>query len=442
MVGAGIAGLAAARQLTDAGHDVVIIEARNRIGGRIHTSQQWGDASVDLGASWIHGTAGNPITDLALAAGANLSTTDDNLAEGYDVNGTAFTNAQWNRLAQLQSAVGSAVVEGQNANRDAPLFDTVVDGVDFDNLPPSDQRMVSYLLTETEQTYSGATADLSTYWFDSGSFFGGDEAIFLDGYRVITEHLAQGLQIELGQRVIHIDATGSGVTVMTDLGTFSGDQAIVTLPLGVLKSGDVQFLPGLPSAMQSAVETLQMGTLNKVYLRFPSAFWPTQLDWLQHLPANDGEWTNWLSLARHVNQPVLMAFNAAAFGTAIEAWSDAEIVDAGMARLRTLFGNGIPNPTDFQITRWNSDPFTRGSYSFMTVGSHPDMRDALAGNINGKVFFAGEATSREYASTVHGAYLSGLRAAGEIMGSSLFGDGFESGNTNAWSQTSLARLVR
>ncbi len=138
-----------------------------------------------------------------------------------------------------------------------------------------------------------------------------------------------------------------------------------------------------------------------------------------------------------------MAFNAAAFGTAIEAWTDAEIVDAGMARLRTIFGNGIPNPSDFQITRWSSNPFTRGSYSFMTVGSDPSMRDALAGNINGKVFFAGEATSREYASTVHGAYLSGLRAAGEIMGDGLFGDGFESGDTAAWSNsTGLQRSAR
>ena len=86
-----------------------------------------------------------------------------------------------------------------------------------------------------------------------------------------------------------------------------------------------------------------------------------------------------------------------------------------MQTLRHLFGATIPNPLDYQVTRWGADPFARGSYSFNAVGALPEMRDQLGASLGGKLFFAGEATERHYASTVHGAYLSGVRAAKEVV---------------------------
>lgn len=187
--------------------------------------------------------------------------------------------------------------------------------------------------------------------------------------------------------------------------------------------------------MQQAIDTLRMGVLNKTYLRFPTTFWPNGT-WLSQTPQRHGQWANWLNVEPVAGQPVLMGFNAADFGAEIESWTDQDIVSHGMDRLRSIFGTGIPDPTDFQITRWGSDPYSRGSYSFLPVGAHPSMRDALAGHLEDRIFFAGEATNRQYYPTVHGAYLSGLEAAAKVdaasNGPGIFADGFDSGDTRRW----------
>ncbi len=436
VVGAGISGLAAARRLAAAGHDVLVLEARDRIGGRIATSSRWADAPVDLGASWIHGIKNNPIARIADDIGAQTVATDGDAARIYGVDGQPLNAMELFRLFRLQGKMAQAVDNGQDAEVDRSLYQTITAGIGFDQLPRRDQRFASLHMTEIEQGYAGSLHDLSTYWFDDGEEFGGDEVVFPQGYRVITDYLAMNLAIELGQTVTEIAASSSGVTVTTQKAIFSGDRAVVTLPLGVLKAGSVKFSPELPQAMQQAVDRLQMGVLNKAYLRFPRVFWPDKLDWVVQISEAHGQWNNWLNIHRAVQQPILMGFNAADFGREIESWSDQQIVAAGMERLRSIFGNSIPDPVDFQITRWASSPYSWGSYSFLTTGSHPSMRDALAGSLEDRIFFAGEAASRQYASTVHGAYLSGIAAAEKVDPTGLvFGDSFESADTSAWSST-------
>jgi len=115
------------------------------------------------------------------------------------------------------------------------------------------------------------------------------------------------------------------------------------------------------------------------------------------------------------NMPILLGFNAADRGRAIEAWSDEQIVASAMQTLRTIYGVSIPEPIDYQITRWATDPFSLGSYSYNPVGAVPRMRRELAAPLGKSVFFAGEASNEDYFGTAHGAYLSGLRAAKEIL---------------------------
>jgi len=189
---------------------------------------------------------------------------------------------------------------------------------------------------------------------------------------------------------------------------------LVTLPLGVLQAGSVRFTPVLPSAKQEAINKLGMGVLNKCYLRFAEAFWPEDVDWLEYIPTKRGEWTEWVSFTQAAKWPILLGFNAADHGREIEALSDPQIVSSAMQTLRTIFGADIPDPVDYQITRWASDPFALGSYSFNPVGTNPRMRTTLARPINNRLFFAGEATEQNHFSTAHGAYLSGLRAAKEM----------------------------
>lgn len=122
-----------------------------------------------------------------------------------------------------------------------------------------------------------------------------------------------------------------------------------------------------------------------------------------------------MSFKRSANAPILLGFNAADRGRAIEQMSEVQIVASAMQTLKTIFGAEIPSPIDYQLTRWASDPFALGSYSFNRVGSTPTMRKDLAAAMGTAVSFAGEATEDNHFGTAHGAYMSGLRAARNIL---------------------------
>jgi len=275
---------------------------------------------------------------------------------------------------------------------------------------------LNFVLNGTfEHEFAGSCDDLSALWFDNGEAFPGDDALFADGYHVIADHLAEGLKIELEQVVESIRQDSSSVRVTTQNKEHVADLALVTVPLGVLQNGVISFEPDLSASKQKAIQALGMGVLNKCYLKFPHAFWPTDVDWLEYISEHHGEWTEWVSFMRTLSRPVLLGFNAAKRGEEIETLSDQAIVDSAMATLRIVYGSKIPEPIDYQITRWAADPYSYGSYSFDPVGSTPVSRKALAKPEGERLFFAGEATNSAYSSTVHGAYLSGLRAANEML---------------------------
>jgi monoamine oxidase len=160
------------------------------------------------------------------------------------------------------------------------------------------------------------------------------------------------------------------------------------------------------------------GVLSKVFLRFPSIFWDN-VDWIEHVASvpRRGQFHQWLNCARVTDgTPVLLGFLGGFYGHDEEAnLTDAQIVADAMAALREMYGPNIPEPIGWQIPRWSTDPCTGGSYSFNKLGSTPSMRADLAAHINKRVFFAGEATHKDFFATVHGAYLSGLAAAAAIQ---------------------------
>ena len=415
VIGAGLSGLAAARELQAKGYEVVVLEGRDRIGGRIWTSTQWPDLPLDLGASWIHGVKGNPLTTLADSLSARRVQTHYDRNITYSSDGKPLTKKEETRLEVLRKQLRKAIDEAQEEEKDRSLrqvADQVREDSDGSALT---QRLLNFLLSsEFEQEYAGSAKELSTHWHDSAKAFPGDDALFAEGFHTLTKHLAEGLTIKLGHVVQEIAWSQTPVRVVISQGELMADQVLVTLPLGVLKAGRVRFAPALPKAKQQAIAGLGMGVLNKCYLRFNKVFWPDDVDWLEYISPKPGEWTEWVSFQRTLKQPVLLGFNAATQGKAIESWTDSQIVASAMATLRTIYGKGIPEPAGYQLTRWASDPFAHGSYSFQAVGSRPELRKELARPLNGKLFFAGEATEQNHSSTAHGAYLSGLRAAKEM----------------------------
>lgn len=416
VIGAGLAGLAAAHALRSDGHEVVVVEARDRVGGRIWTSRAWPDLPVDLGASWIHGTSGNPLTALADSAGAARLVTRYERAVTYGPSGRPLTDDEERRLAQVRSRLLGAIRRTRSQDDDLSVrqaIEPVVAGFAHDS---DERRFAAFVVqSELEQEYAGSAARLSAHRYDEADAFGGDDVLFAEGFGALTDHLAHGLDIRLGQVVREVHGDRSPVRVVTQDAVHEADRVLVTLPLGVLQAGTVRFSPALPRAKVRAIDTLGMGVLNKCVLRFERPFWPQDVDWLQHVaPTPDAAWPEWVSFWRAARWPVLLGFQAADAGRAIEDRPDEAIVADAMRTLRTVFGARIPEPTGFQLTRWARDPFARGSYSYNAVGSTPDLRHALAAPLGDRVYFAGEATHASHFGTAHGAWLSGVRAARDL----------------------------
>lgn len=416
VIGAGLSGLAAAQELHKQGHEVIVVEARERIGGRIWTSTQWDDMPLDFGATWIHGLQGNPLTDLAEQINAKLLTTSYDRAVTYNTSGFPLSDAESVRMEDLRTQVFGALKKAQGKDDDASIRQVINPLINQFDESAEDYRFINFILSGAiEQEYAGSAEYLSAQWYDSAKEFRGDHGLFAQGFKVIPELLAQGLQIELGQVVQEIQWQRSPVRVFTQNTEFIADHVVVTLPLGVLQAKSVRFSPELPHRKQNAIAKLGMGVLNKCYLRFPNVFWNADVDWLGYVAAKHGVWTEWVSFKQSANMPILLGFNAADQGRAIEAWTDQQIVASAMQTLKTIYGGSIPQPIDYQITRWARDPFALGSYSYNPVGAVPEMRQEIATSLENCLFFAGEASNKDYFGTAHGAYLSGLRAAQEIL---------------------------
>ncbi len=415
VVGAGMAGLGAARHLRSNGANVTVIEARNRIGGRTHTSHLWPDLPVDLGASWIHGESGNPMTALAEEIGVARTPTSYLRSVAFDAAGQAL---DFNSIAaQAKALVKAARKAVGNLDNDISLKVAIKSFPAWKKLAPIDRDAIRLAInTRIEHEYSGDWSRLSAWHFDDGSDFPGDEVVLNGGYGPIVTHLSAGLDIRLGEAVVEIAPVGAGIEVITTQGRYVADHAIVTLPLGVLKAGVVHFAQPLGRKRQHAINGLEMGLLNKCWLRFDHIFWPPDVDWIDYLGPEQGLWADWLNGVPSTGQPLLVGFNAAAAAVRLEKLDDRATTASAMEALRTMFGSAIPDPIDSQITRWRKDPYSRGSYSFNAVGTKAKDRSALFGaDWGGRLQFAGEAASHDHPGTSHGALMTGIAAAKALL---------------------------
>ncbi|WP_454782441.1 flavin monoamine oxidase family protein [Legionella sp. WA2022007384] len=415
VIGAGVSGITAARQLQKQGLSVLILEARDRIGGRV-----WTDYSqlkpFELGAGWIQGTKGNPITALSKQFGLQTLPYNFDNAKIYNAHGVPLSDKINAYMDKLENQFMRYINEHQeNDNQDISVENAYNDYVIEKNLNEEDARLLHYrLLASIQYEYAGDLSQLSMFEFNQDDSFEGGDLVFPNGYSQLPVNLAKGLKIELNKVVQDIDYQNLPIIVSTNHGRYKARYVLCTVPLGVLQKGIIHFHPDLPDTKKMAMSKLAMGVLDRVYLQFSHVFWDSAVDEINYLPAQGARWLEIVNLYKINQNPALMAFVSGKQAEQMELESDAEVVNDLMGHLRIIYGEKIPQPSYYKITHWYSDPFSYGSYSFIKIDGDGNAYNVLAQPVKQRLFFAGEATNAKFPATVHGAYLSGLRAANEI----------------------------
>jgi hypothetical protein len=241
---AGISGLGAARALADSGADVMVIEAR--------------------------------------------TPTSYERTLAYDGSGDTFN---FDDLAsEVERIVEAARDAVDDFDADMSLKDAVEKSPEWAAMTPAKRQLIRLAIhMRVEHEYSGDWSKLSAWFFDDGEDFPGGDAVMARGFAPLTNHLVRGLDIRLGEVVKRLDPCDGGVQIQTTAGPYIASKVIVTLPLSVLKSGDIQFGRPLKKKRQAAIDGLQMGLLNKCWLRFDRVFWPEDIDWIDFLDTKGGQ---------------------------------------------------------------------------------------------------------------------------------------------------------
>lgn len=293
IIGAGIAGLSAAHRLTTAGREVTVIEARDRIGGRVWTSAALG-SPLDLGASWIHGIDGNPLSRLADALSLERVATSDSMV--------------------IRSGQGARISED------------VAPGWLFEE-------------AEAQVSFAADLDQLDPAVLERGDGYGGEDVILPGGYADLLQALEADYTVVLSRKVVQVTLAEGGVAIrMEGHGESAHDAVIVTVPAGVLKSGAIEFSPPLPAAKRAAIARIGMGTLDKLYLRFAEAFWDN-MTWIYTPDTGHprGQFNQWLNLEPYIGEPVLLALNGGSAALALAPLSDQEIVQRALSVLDSAY---------------------------------------------------------------------------------------------------------
>jgi polyamine oxidase len=421
VIGAGMSGIAAARTLVDGGFSVTVLEARNVIGGRIRTDASLG-AAVDLGASFIHGTQGNPLLELASRYGSETYDTDQDSGYLVDARGKFISAKIFQDASDEYDNLFDSLLDQQEDLDDDRSVKSIATRLQREiqaNRGKVIGNIVKFLVKSDLAIEFGADlAELSLLYLNEDLNFKGPDLLLKKGYISLIAGLAQGLDILFGQNVISIEGSNGGVRVTTGTNVYDADRVVVTLPLGVLKRSSIVFSPALPANKVAAISRVAMGVLDKTYFKFPRVFWQKgrgDVGYIGNVGARSAlDIPEYYTLDRVVNAPILFGFTAGSMARRFESFDEAEIVGRTMKTFRRIYGRSVPEPEAVLRTKWSSDPFSYGSYSFMSVGAEVEDYDVLAEPINNRIFFAGEATNRQYPGTVHGAYLSGVREAENI----------------------------
>jgi monoamine oxidase len=394
VVGAGAAGLAAACALTRAGRSVLIVEARDRIGGRCYTRRLPGiPAPVELGAEFIHG---RPAETISLLKRANVPAVDSTATQLIALDGKVRSV---NIFAQAQR-VARRAPKGRDVS-----FRTFLAR---QRLPKLARTLATMMVQGFDAADPGRASarEIVEEW--NGGGLGVSQPRPQGGYGPLLEFLASELTIQLQTTVREVRWKRSSVELR---GVFRGEpwtawapRALITVPIGVL--------PSLVREKREALAKLESGPVIRVAMAFRCAFWEKAHPGVAFFHSPDAPFpTFWTPLPMHA--PLLTCWAGGPKASRMTGTSENTLVSKALASVRSVVG--LPeDPRAVLVHDWQADPFARGGYSYVRVGG-TGAREELAAPLEDTLFFAGEATDTEQSGTVGGALASGQRAARELL---------------------------
>ena len=415
VIGAGAAGLAAGRSLHDAGYDVILLEARNRVGGRAWTRYDLAPHPVEMGAEFIHGD--KAVTwSLMRKYGLHALDKVDWEQGGAYLDERLLGPEAFDALPHAEKFSLVHVDEAAEAWHNADQPDSsLTEILGTDEMP---EGMRALLRNRFTGDMAAEPERLGIYgWLEWIRVHDGqDDFRLVEGYSRLMERLADGLDVRLNAPIERIKWDANGVTAHTRTGdTFEARCAVVTLPLGVLQAGDVTFDPLLPVNKQAAIAGLGSGLVNKLILKFKEKFWTGPSPALLTTLDSQIWWRP--GIGRTNEAPIVTGYMGGQAAERFMALGEERAIVEGLHHLEQMFGlKELQRQLETGwLVAWPADIYTKMGYSYVPVGG-AGLRDQLAAPIEQVLFFAGEATSRECASTVHGALESGFRVAAEVMG--------------------------
>ena len=416
VVGAGLAGIAAARTLERGGLTSIILEARDRVGGRIHAHDDPSGRSLELGAYWIHGTEDNPIVALCEERGMELRESGLENFVLYDASGERLTASEVAVIGtSLDSLYPALRACGEDQDEDLSVADVLPMVLQGQELTPRDHRVISWGLAEQEMDTGAPLNQLSAWYWDEDEAFEGPDVIPLEGYAALVRMLSQGLDIRLETAALAVHRGPGEIRVTASNGVYEADWVVLTLPIGVLKTDRLHFDPPLPNWKRAAIGALGMGVLEKVVLRFSAPFWEEGYEFLHYMSDVPGEFSEFVVADVTGVDGILVALLGGDFALEMATKTDEYVVGRALDVLRRMYGSAVTMPEETLVTRWSGDPLALGAYPFVKTGALLKDFRTMARPVDKRLLFAGDGTHHLFPGTTHGAWLSGVREAHRIL---------------------------